>query len=49
MAQVAQNKYADAAQTFTGINQANPASARVVRLWGYFAKQKANPSTAAAN
>ena len=49
MAQAAQNKYADAAKTFTDINQANPAAARVVRLWGYFAKQKANPSTAAAN
>jgi len=49
MAQAAQGKYADAAQTFASINQPNPASARVVRLWTYFAKVKANPSTAAAN
>ena len=48
MAQAAQNKYADAAQTFGSINQSNPASARVVRLWGYFVKSKANPTTAAA-
>jgi hypothetical protein len=47
MAQTAQNKYADAAQTFAGINQSNPASARVVRLWTYFIKSKATPSTAA--
>jgi len=44
MAQAAQNKYADAAQTFSGITQSNPASARVVRLWGYYAKVKANPA-----
>jgi hypothetical protein len=49
MAQAAQNKYADAAQSFAAVNQANPASARVVRLWTYYVKQKANPSTAAAN
>ncbi len=49
MAQAGQGKYADAAQTFAGINQSNPASARVVRLWGYFVKSKANPSTATAN
>jgi hypothetical protein len=48
MAQVAQGKYADAAATFGGINQPNPASSRVVRLWNYFAKSKANPTTAAA-
>jgi hypothetical protein len=47
MAQAAQGKYADAAQTFSAINQPNPASARVVRLWTYFAKQKANPGTGA--
>ncbi|HEX4634937.1 MAG TPA: hypothetical protein VH189_02070 [Rhizomicrobium sp.] len=47
MAQAAQNKYADAAQTFSSIQQSNPASARVARLWGYYAKVKANPSTAA--
>jgi hypothetical protein len=47
MAQTAQGKYADAVQTFSAINQPNPASARVVRLWTYFAKQKANPGTGA--
>jgi hypothetical protein len=47
MSQAAQGKYADAAQTFSAINQPNPASARVVRLWTYFAKQKANPGTGA--
>jgi hypothetical protein len=49
MAQAAQNKYADAAQTFSGVSQSNPASARVARLWGYYAKVKANPPAAAAN
>jgi hypothetical protein len=49
MAQAAQNKYADAAQTFAGVSQSNPASARVARLWGYYAKVKANPTAAAAN
>lgn len=48
MSQTAEGKYADAAQTFHGINQSNPASARVVRLWEDFAKQKANPPAAAA-
>ena len=48
MAQAAQGKYADAAATFGAINQPNPASARVARLWGYYVKSKANPSTAAA-
>jgi len=47
MSQAAQSKYAEAAQTFGAINQPNPASARVVRLWTYFAKQKANPGTGA--
>ncbi len=47
MSQTAEGKYADAAQTFGAINQSNPASARVVRLWAYFAKQKANPGTGA--
>ena len=42
MAQAAQNKYAEAAQTFASINQPNPASARVVRLWTYYVKTKAN-------
>jgi hypothetical protein len=49
MAQAAQNKFADAAQTFGGIQQSNPASARVARLWGYYAKVKANPSATAGN
>lgn len=48
MAQAAQGKYADAATTFAGINQSSPASARVVRLWTYFVKSKANPTTATA-
>jgi len=47
MSQAAQGKYADAAQTFGAVNQPNPAAARVVRLWTYFAKQKANPGTGA--
>ena len=44
MAQAAQGKYAEAAQTFASINQPNPASARVVRLWTYYVKAKANPA-----
>jgi tetratricopeptide (TPR) repeat protein len=48
MAQTAAGQYAEAATSFGGITAPNPASARVVRLWGYFAKSKANPSTAAA-
>lgn len=48
MAQAAQGKYADAATTFAGINPSGPASARVVRLWTYFVKSKANPTTATA-
>jgi hypothetical protein len=44
----AQGKYAEAAAVFDSIKQSNPPSARVVRLWGYFAKSKANPATAAA-
>jgi len=47
-AQTASSQAAAAVQTFASINQPNPASARVVRLWGYFAKSKANPTTAAA-
>jgi hypothetical protein len=47
-AQVASGQTAAAATTFGGINQPNPASARVIRLWGYFVKSKANPTTAAA-
>jgi hypothetical protein len=49
MSQTAAGQYPAAATTFGAINQSNPASARVVRLWGYFAKGKANPSTAPAN
>jgi hypothetical protein len=48
MSLMAQGKYADAAPIFDSIKQSNPASARVVRLWGYFAKTKANPPAAAA-
>ncbi|HSS13713.1 MAG TPA: hypothetical protein VLL04_07465, partial [Rhizomicrobium sp.] len=48
MAQTASGQYAAAVTTFGGINQSNVASARVVRLWGYFAKGKANPPTTAA-
>ena len=48
MGQTASGQYAEAATTFGGITSPNPASARVVRLWSYFAKSKANPSTAAA-
>jgi hypothetical protein len=49
MAQAASGQYAPAGATFDSIKAANPASGRVVRLWGYFVKAKANPSTAAAN
>jgi hypothetical protein len=48
MAQTAAGQYAEAAATFGAINSPNPASARVVRLWSYFAKNKANPSATAA-
>lgn len=48
MAQIGQGKYADAATTFGGIQQPNPASARVVRMWTIFAKNKANPPAAPA-
>lgn len=48
MAQAASGQYAAAVTTFSGIQAPNPASARVVRLWGYFAKAKASPATAAA-
>jgi hypothetical protein len=46
MAQTASGQYANAVTTFGAINQPNAASARVVRLWGYYAKSKANPSAA---
>jgi hypothetical protein len=48
MSLAAQGKYAEAAAVFDGITAANPAKARVVRLWGYYAKNKAAPATAAA-
>jgi len=48
MSQAASGQFAAAATTFSGITAANPASARVVRLWGYFSKYKSNPTTAAA-
>jgi len=51
MSLAAQGKYAEAAPIFDSIKQSNPASARVVRLWGYYVKNKANPpagATAAA-
>jgi hypothetical protein len=48
MAQAAAGQYAAAVASFAGIQATNPASARVVRLWGYFAKSKASPATAAA-
>jgi hypothetical protein len=48
MIQAATGKYAEAGTTFAGIQQSNQASARVVRLWGYFVKLKASPATAAA-
>jgi hypothetical protein len=43
----AQGKYAEAATIFDTIKPANPASARVLRLWTYYVKTKANPATAA--
>jgi hypothetical protein len=51
MSLAAQGKYAEAAPIFDSIKQSNPASARVLRLWGYYVKNKANPpagATAAA-
>jgi hypothetical protein len=48
MAQTASGQYPAAVTTFAGVKQNNAASARVVRLWGYFAKSKANPTTAPA-
>lgn len=47
MAQVGEGKYADAAATFSAIQQTDPASARVVRLWAIYAKNKAAPPAAA--
>jgi hypothetical protein len=47
MIQIATGQYAEAGKTFAGITAANPASARVVRLWGYLAKIKADPTLAA--
>ncbi|MDB5736104.1 MAG: hypothetical protein JWN16_2741 [Alphaproteobacteria bacterium] len=47
MSLAAQGKYAEAATVFSGITATNPAKARVVRLWGYYAKSKAAPAAAA--
>ena len=47
-AQAASGQYAAAATTFAGVQQSNPAAARVVRLWTYFVKAKAGPATATA-
>ena len=47
MSLAAQGKYAEAAAIFDTIKPANGASARVVRLWGYYTKSKANPAPAA--
>jgi hypothetical protein len=47
MSLMAEGKYADAAPIFDSIKQSNTGSARVVRLWGYLAKTKANPQAAA--
>ncbi|MBA2588633.1 MAG: hypothetical protein H0U98_08420 [Alphaproteobacteria bacterium] len=47
MSLAAQGKYAEAAPVLDTVKPANPASARVVRLWTYFVKTKANPTTAA--
>jgi hypothetical protein len=47
MSLAAQGKYAEAAAIFDTIKPANGASARVVRLWSYYTKAKANPATAA--
>ncbi len=48
MSLAAQGKYAEAAAIFETIKPTNGASARVVRLWTYYTKTKANPATAAA-
>jgi hypothetical protein len=48
MSQAAAGQDAAAATTFGGITQSNPASARVVRLWTYFVKSKANPAPVTA-
>jgi len=48
MTQSATGQYAAANATFAGIKATSPATARVVRLWGYFTKLKASPATAAA-
>jgi hypothetical protein len=47
MAQTASSQYDAGATTFGAITAANPAAARVVRLWGYFSKSKATPAAAA--
>jgi len=47
MALAGQGKYAEASTAFSGVQQSNPASARVARLWALYAKNKANPPAAA--
>jgi hypothetical protein len=47
MSLAAQGKNAEAATIFDSIKQSNPASARVVRLWGYHTKAQANPGATA--
>ena len=48
MSLAAQGKYAEAVPIFDSLKPANPASARVVRLWSYYVKAKASPATATA-
>jgi tetratricopeptide (TPR) repeat protein len=46
--QAALGQYDAAATTFAGVTAPNPARARVVRLWGYYARSKTSGATAAA-
>ena len=46
--QAALGQFDAAAATFAGVTAPNPARARVVRLWGYYAKSKTAGATAAA-
>lgn len=47
MSLAAQGKYAEAQPIFESIKLSNPASARVIRLWGYLVKIKATPQAGA--
>jgi hypothetical protein len=47
MSQVGQGKYTDAAAAFATVTGGSPATPRIAKLWGDFAKMKANPATAA--